>query len=106
MMGNPKHATTVIRFGGPISWSTGANTPTLGALLGALEVHRSGEITARQKRLRTNTDELLDFVDVAVVAERLCEQMGLSDTEMLAYLQRKGCKIGGATTMIPAISSS
>jgi sugar/nucleoside kinase (ribokinase family) len=47
--------------------------------------------------LRSNTDELLEYVDVAVVAERLCEQMKLSETEMLDYLKSKGCKIGGVT---------
>ena len=47
--------------------------------------------------LRSNTDELLEYVDIAVVAERLCEQMGLSDTQMLELLRRKGCKIGGIT---------
>jgi sugar/nucleoside kinase (ribokinase family) len=47
--------------------------------------------------LRSNTDELLEYVDVAVVAERLCEQMKLSETEMLEYLKSKGCKIGGVT---------
>jgi sugar/nucleoside kinase (ribokinase family) len=47
--------------------------------------------------LRSNTPELLSFVDVAVVAERLCEQMNLSETEMLDYLKSKGVKIGGVT---------
>jgi sugar/nucleoside kinase (ribokinase family) len=47
--------------------------------------------------LRSNTDEVLNFVDVAVVAERLCEQMHLNETEMLDYLKSKGCKIGGVT---------
>ncbi|ATQ68086.1 MULTISPECIES: sugar kinase [Methylosinus] len=48
--------------------------------------------------LRPGILELLDFVDVAVVAERLCEQMSLSETEMLAFLRGKGCRIGGVTT--------
>ena len=47
--------------------------------------------------LRSNTDELLEFIDVAVVAERLCEQMNLSETGMLDYLKSKGCRIGGIT---------
>jgi sugar/nucleoside kinase (ribokinase family) len=47
--------------------------------------------------LRSNTDELLGFIDVAVVAERLCEQMNLSAEGMLDYLKSKGCKIGGVT---------
>jgi sulfofructose kinase len=47
--------------------------------------------------LRANTHELLGFIDVAVVAERLCEQMDLSPTEMLDYLKSRGCRIGGVT---------
>ena len=47
--------------------------------------------------LRSNTQELLAFIDVAVVAERLCEQMGLSTEAMLDHLKSKGCRIGGVT---------
>jgi sugar/nucleoside kinase (ribokinase family) len=47
--------------------------------------------------LRSNTDTLLNFIDVAIVAERLCEQMRLEPPDMLAYLKAKGCKIGGIT---------
>lgn len=47
--------------------------------------------------LRSNTEELLGYIDIAVVAERLCEQMNLSDEEMLSYLKKRGCKIGGVT---------
>ena len=47
--------------------------------------------------LRSNTHELLEFIDVAVVAERLCEQMKLSPGEMLHYLRSRGCKIGAVT---------
>jgi hypothetical protein len=35
--------------------------------------------------LRSNTHELLAFIDVAIVAERLCEQMQLAPREMLDY---------------------
>lgn len=48
--------------------------------------------------LRDNTEELLGFIDVAVVAERLCEQMSLSQEAMLAYLKSRGCRIGGVTS--------
>jgi sugar/nucleoside kinase (ribokinase family) len=48
--------------------------------------------------LRPGILELLDFVDVAVVAERLCEQMSLSETGMLEFLRGKGCRVGGVTT--------
>jgi sugar/nucleoside kinase (ribokinase family) len=36
--------------------------------------------------LRANTHELLAFIDVAIVAERLCEQMGHDPAQMLDYL--------------------
>jgi sugar/nucleoside kinase (ribokinase family) len=48
--------------------------------------------------LRENTDMLLNFIDVAIVSERLCEQMKLSHDAMLDYLKTKGCRIGGVTT--------
>jgi sugar/nucleoside kinase (ribokinase family) len=47
--------------------------------------------------LRSNTDQLLHFIDVAVVAERLCEQMSLTSSQMLDYLKSNGCKAGGVT---------
>ena len=47
--------------------------------------------------LRSNTDELLEFIDVAVVAERLCEQMDKTPAQMLDYLKSRGCRIGGVT---------
>jgi sugar/nucleoside kinase (ribokinase family) len=47
--------------------------------------------------LRPNTHELLAFIDVAVVAERLCEQMSLSPSDMLEYLKSRGCQVGGVT---------
>jgi sugar/nucleoside kinase (ribokinase family) len=48
--------------------------------------------------LRSNTHELLAFIDVAIVAERLCEQMELAPHEMLEYLKSRGCRIGGVTS--------
>jgi sugar/nucleoside kinase (ribokinase family) len=47
--------------------------------------------------LRSNTHELLGFIDVAIVAERLCEQMGQEPAAMLDYLKSRGCRIGGVT---------
>ena len=47
--------------------------------------------------LRSNTHELLEFIDVAIVAERLCEQMDLTPSGMLGYLKSRGCRIGGVT---------
>ena len=47
--------------------------------------------------LRLNTHELLGFIDIAIVAERLCEQMGFEPARMLDYLKGRGCRIGGVT---------
>ncbi len=47
--------------------------------------------------VRANTKELLEFIDVAVVSERMCEQMHLDPAGMLEHLKAKGCKIGGVT---------
>jgi sugar/nucleoside kinase (ribokinase family) len=47
--------------------------------------------------LRTNTHELLEFIDVAIVAERLCEQMDKTPEAMLDYLKNRGCRVGGVT---------
>ncbi len=47
--------------------------------------------------LRANTHDLLQYIDVAMVAERLCEQMKLSPEAMLDYLKSCGCRIGGVT---------
>lgn len=47
--------------------------------------------------LRSNTHELLAFIDIAIVSERLCEQMGLDPAGMLDYLKTRGCGVGGVT---------
>jgi sugar/nucleoside kinase (ribokinase family) len=47
--------------------------------------------------LRPRIEELIDFVDVAVVSKKLCQQMGLSESEMLAWLKSKGCRVGAVT---------
>ncbi|PWB84547.1 MAG: ribokinase [Methylocystaceae bacterium] len=47
--------------------------------------------------LRPRILEVLNFIDVAVVAEKLCEQLSLSEEDMLSYLKSKGCRIGGVT---------
>jgi sugar/nucleoside kinase (ribokinase family) len=47
--------------------------------------------------LRSNTMDLLGFIDVAVVSERFCEQLNMSSSAVLDLLKTKGCKIGGVT---------
>lgn len=48
--------------------------------------------------IRANTDEVIRLIDVAVVAERLCEQMALTEEGMLAWLKGSGVRIGGVTS--------
>jgi len=43
-------------------------------------------------------EELTGFVDVAVVAEQLCEQLSLTEHGMLDWLKAKGCRIGAVTS--------
>ena len=47
--------------------------------------------------LRSNTLDLLNFIDVAICGERLAEQLNLDDKGLLDLLKSKGVKIGGVT---------
>jgi sugar/nucleoside kinase (ribokinase family) len=47
--------------------------------------------------LRSNTHDLLGFVDVAICGERLAEQLNTDDKGLLDLLKSKGVKIGGVT---------
>ena len=47
--------------------------------------------------VRENTQELLNFVDVAIVSERFCEQLNLSPEAAMSLLMEKGCQVGGVT---------
>jgi sugar/nucleoside kinase (ribokinase family) len=47
--------------------------------------------------VRSNTPKLLQFIDVAVVAERFCEQMQLTPADTLDYLESRGCRVVGVT---------
>jgi sulfofructose kinase len=68
------------------------------AIYFARECREMGALTSLDGGgLRENTHDLLAFIDVAIVAERLCQQMRLTSTEMLSYLRSRGCRIGGVT---------
>lgn len=47
--------------------------------------------------VRENTDELLGHIDVAVVSERFCQQLGKTTGETLAYLRSRNCPVGAVT---------
>ena len=46
---------------------------------------------------RDNTPDLLGLVDVAICAERFCQQLGLDPLGCLEFLKSRGCRIGGVT---------
>ena len=48
--------------------------------------------------LRPGIEDLCRFVDVAVVAEKFCEQLKLTEAETLDWLKAKGCRIGAVTS--------
>ena len=47
--------------------------------------------------VRSNTMEILSFVDVAIVSERFCGQLGMANEQVLKLLKDKGAKVGGIT---------
>lgn len=47
--------------------------------------------------MRSNTLELLPFIDVAICSERLCQQLKLTPEGLCGLLKQKGCRIGGVT---------
>ncbi|MCC2097543.1 MAG: sugar kinase [Hyphomicrobiales bacterium] len=62
------------------------------------ECRKNGVLTSLDGgSLRPSTHDLLPLIDVAIVAERLCEQMNMNSSQMLAFLKSRGCKIGGVT---------
>lgn len=68
------------------------------ALSYAQQCRRAGILTSLDGGgLRDNTHDLLAFIDVAMVAERFCQQMDKSPEEMLGYLKSRGCRVGGVT---------
>jgi sugar/nucleoside kinase (ribokinase family) len=68
------------------------------AIYYAKQCRESGILTSLDGgAVRDNTCELLEFIDVAVVAERFCQQMGLSPEATLDFLQARGCRICAVT---------
>jgi sulfofructose kinase len=47
--------------------------------------------------VRSNTMELLEFIDVAICSQRFCEQLGMSPSALCQMLRQKGVRVGGVT---------
>jgi sugar/nucleoside kinase (ribokinase family) len=68
------------------------------ALHYAVEARAKGALVSLDGgAIRANTAELLGHVDVAVVAERFCEQLNMSPEATLGHLRSKGVSVGGVT---------
>jgi 7-keto-8-aminopelargonate synthetase-like enzyme len=66
MLGSPKYADTLRRYGGPMGWSQDMNVPGMGAVLASLEIHKTPELAELQKKLLDNIalfDELYPTVN-------------------------------------------
>lgn len=47
--------------------------------------------------VRVNTDEVLGYINVAVVSALFCQQLGKTPGQTLEYLKAKNCDVGGVT---------
>src|SRR5262245_1387892 len=47
--------------------------------------------------MRSNTLELLEFIDDAICSQRMCEQLGMAPAALCEFLRRKGVRVGGVT---------
>lgn len=54
MFGNEKQKSLMYRYGGPSNWSQSLNSAAIGAGLASIEIHRSAELPALQKKLLSN----------------------------------------------------
>jgi sulfofructose kinase len=68
------------------------------AIAYAKQCHDAGILTSLDGgAVRDNTLDLLGYIDVAVLSERFCEQLGQGCDATLELLKEKGCKVGGVT---------
>ncbi len=58
---------------------------------------RGDRETSLDTNPRDNTDDLLEFVDIAMCSEKYFAGKHCSMDEMFAFLRRKGCRVGGIT---------
>lgn len=68
------------------------------ALLYARRCREAGIMTSLDGgTIRENTLDLLEFIDVPVVSELFCEELGKSPEDTLAYLHGRGALVAGVT---------
>ncbi|WP_411380660.1 aminotransferase class I/II-fold pyridoxal phosphate-dependent enzyme [Pseudomonas sp. MPB26] len=62
---------SLLRFGGPLSWSQRINTAGLGAILASAQIHATDEINILQKRLAGNIKNFDELIPTAAVGDGL-----------------------------------
>ncbi|HJH17321.1 MAG TPA: aminotransferase class I/II-fold pyridoxal phosphate-dependent enzyme [Pseudomonas lactis] len=62
---------SLLRFGGPLSWSQRINTAGLGAILASIQIHASNEISVLQARLADNISRFDELVPSAAEGDGL-----------------------------------
>lgn len=53
--------------------------------------------------IRKGTEELLEYIDIAVVSEQFCDDLKMTHHATLEYLKSKGCKISAITRGIRGV---
>lgn len=70
----------------------------------AKQAKKAGVLTSLDGgTIRPGTQELLEYIDVAVVSEQFCQDLKLAHKDALNYLHSKGCKVAAITRGIRGI---
>jgi sugar/nucleoside kinase (ribokinase family) len=70
----------------------------------AKQAKKAGVLTSLDGgTIRPGTQELLEYIDVAVVSEQFCQDLKLAHKDALNYLHTKGCKVAAITRGIRGV---
>jgi sugar/nucleoside kinase (ribokinase family) len=70
----------------------------------AKQAKKAGVLTSLDGgTIRPGTEELLEYIDVAVVSEQFCQDLKLAHKDALNYLHTKGCKVAAITRGIRGV---
>tara|TARA_Y100001960_G_scaffold297455_1_gene343879 strand:- start:980 stop:1858 length:879 start_codon:yes stop_codon:yes gene_type:complete len=70
----------------------------------AKQAKKAGVLTSLDGgTVRQGTEELLEYIDVAVVSEQFCQDLKLEHKDALTYLHNKGCKVSAITRGIRGV---
>lgn len=70
----------------------------------AKQAKKAGVLTSLDGgTIRPGTEELLEYIDVAVVSEQFCQDLKLAHKDALNYLHNKGCKVAAITRGIRGV---